>query len=254
MDQPFNKDIVSDQSSHCLRSFCDADVGTVSAGIFVSSVASLPIRFFCFKPALTLRVLLLEKELSVALYSHLQQSTSEASDVPVDLRFLCCDIDSDLITRAQTSNPFPGAISYMALDIMDSSELPDPVHSFLDEFGRSTFDIGFCMSVTMWIHLHHGDQGLVTFLCRLASLCNYLLIEPQPWKCYRSAARRLRKLGRKDFEHFHTLSIRGDMTEKVTHILTSGGSAELIHSFGNTSWDRSLLLFKNTRSAKHSAI
>ncbi|XP_053560992.1 RNA 5'-monophosphate methyltransferase [Bombina bombina] len=186
-------------------------------------------------------------ELSVALYRHLQQQDSDSSDAPIDVRFLCCDMDSNLIARAELSNPFPDFISYMSLDIMDNEALQGPIHKFLEGLGRSKFDIGFCMSVTMWIHLHHGDQGLVSFLHRLAGLCDYLLIEPQPWKCYRSAARRLRKLGRQDFQHFHTLSIRGDMAEKVTHILTSGANAELIHSFGNTSWDRSLLLFKIKR-------
>ncbi|KAM4796073.1 RNA 5'-monophosphate methyltransferase [Rhinophrynus dorsalis] len=190
-------------------------------------------------------------DLSAALYSHLLKSTTDgSSDVPGDLRFLCCDIDSDLIARAQTSNPFPESISYITLDIMDSSSVQGPIQGFLDGFGRSTFDIGFCMSVTMWIHLNYGDQGLVDFLGQLATLCDYLLIEPQPWKCYRSAARRLRKLGRQDFDHFHSLSIRGDMAENVTHILTSGGIAELIHSFGNTSWDRSLLLFQVKRPKK----
>ncbi|KAM4701391.1 RNA 5'-monophosphate methyltransferase isoform 1-T2 [Discoglossus pictus] len=187
-------------------------------------------------------------ELSVALYKHLLQPAKESSEGPVDIRFLCCDLDPDLITRAQRENPFPASISYVNLDIMDYSALQGFVSNFLDGLGRSTFDIGFCMSVTMWIHLNHGDQGLVSFLHQLASLCDYLLIEPQPWKCYRSAARRLRKLGKQDFEHFHTLSIRGDMTENITQILTTGGDAELVRSFGNTSWDRGLLLFKTKRS------
>ncbi|NP_001079900.1 pre-miRNA 5'-monophosphate methyltransferase [Xenopus laevis] len=184
-------------------------------------------------------------DLSVALYNHLTEPHSKSSDVPV--HFLCCDIDPDLITRARASNPFPDFISYATLDIMDSSAVRGPVNDFLQQFARSTFDIAFCMSVTMWIHLNYGDQGLVTFLGHLANLCDYLLVEPQPWKCYRSAARRLRKLGRQDFDHFHSLSIRGDMAENITQILTAEGAAKLIHIFGNTSWDRSLLLFKIQR-------
>ncbi|KAM8975992.1 RNA 5'-monophosphate methyltransferase [Pelodytes ibericus] len=185
-------------------------------------------------------------DLSVALYNNLQQP-SKSSEAPSNVQLLCCDIDGNLITRAQASNPFPEFISYVTLDIMDSTELKGPIHSFLEGFSRSTFDIGFCMSVTMWIHLNHGDQGLIAFLGQLTKLCDYILIEPQPWKCYRSAARRLRKLGRQDFDHFHTLSIRGDMADNITGILTNGGNAELIHRFGNTSWDRSLLLFKINR-------
>ncbi|XP_053313648.1 RNA 5'-monophosphate methyltransferase [Spea bombifrons] len=186
-------------------------------------------------------------QLSVALYDHLMES-SKPSDGPSDVHFLCCDIDADLISKAQASNPFPDSITYMTLDIMDSSMVEGPIHRFLDGLGQSTFNIGFCMSVTMWIHLNHGDEGLVEFLRRLTTLCDYLLIEPQPWKCYRSAARRLRKLGRQDFDHFHTLSIRGNMAKKITCILTREGNAELVHRFGKTVWDRSLLLFKINRS------
>ncbi|KAE8627066.1 hypothetical protein XENTR_v10006861 [Xenopus tropicalis] len=201
----------------------------------------------CARPLLGLDVGCNSGDLSVALYNHLMQPCSQASDVPQALRFLCCDIDPDLITRAQASNPFPDFISYATLDIMDSLAVQGPVKDFLQQFGCSTFDITFCMSVTMWIHLNYGDQGLVTFLGRLANLSEYLLIEPQPWKCYRLAARRLRKLGRQDFDHFRSLSIRGDMAENITQILTGEGTAKLIHSFGNTSWDRSLLLFKVQR-------
>jgi hypothetical protein len=45
------------------------------------------------------------------------------------------------------------------------------------------------ISVTMWIHLNHGDDGLSRFLEVVASYTHYLLLEPQPWKCYQTAAR-----------------------------------------------------------------
>ncbi|XP_056416409.1 RNA 5'-monophosphate methyltransferase [Hyla sarda] len=184
-------------------------------------------------------------ELSIALYNHLLQP--EGCSEPLKyVHFMCCDIDPDLITRAQIANPYTDAITFSTLDITDVSSL-GTLCNFLERFGRSSFHIGFCMSITMWIHLNHGDNGLTDFLNRLKTLCDYLLIEPQPWKCYRSAARRLRKLGRQDFDHFHTLSIRGDMEKEITEIMTKDGSSELIHRFGTTSWDRSLLLFKIRR-------
>ncbi|XP_075706192.1 RNA 5'-monophosphate methyltransferase [Rhinoderma darwinii] len=185
-------------------------------------------------------------ELSLALYKHLVQPEG-CSETLKNVRFMCCDIDPDLITRAQSANPCPDAITFSTLDITDASSL-GTLYGFLDKFGQSSFHIGFCMSVTMWIHLNHGDNGLVEFLNRLKTLCDYILIEPQPWKCYRSAARRLRKLGRQDFDHFHTLSIRGNMAKRITKLLTKDGSCELIHRFGKTSWDRSILLFQIKRS------
>ncbi|CAI9613139.1 unnamed protein product [Staurois parvus] len=182
-------------------------------------------------------------DLSIGLYNNLLQPKG-SSEALQDVRFLCCDIDPDLILRANTGNPFPVSLTFSSLDIMDPSSL-DILQNFLDKFGQSKFDIGFCMSITMWIHLNHGDSGLVEFLKKLTTLCDFLLVEPQPWKCYRSAARRLRKLGRQDFDHFHNLAVRGDMTEQIIDILARHCNSELVHSFGNTSWERSLLLFKN---------
>ncbi|XP_069735122.1 RNA 5'-monophosphate methyltransferase [Phaenicophaeus curvirostris] len=205
------------------------------------------------RPRLALDVGCNSGELSVALYRHLlglqeSEGRPEQPTAGTDLNLLCCDIDPVLIERARQCSPFPSSISFAHLDIMDSSSREPFLSSYLGRFGRSTFDIGFCMSVTMWIHLNHGDGGLRDFLSFLASLCEYLLVEPQPWKCYRAAARRLRKLGRNDFDHFRSLAIRGDMVEKVTQILTNDCAMELVCCFGSTSWDRSLLLFKSNGS------
>uniref|UniRef100_A0A8C9FAN5 RNA methyltransferase n=1 Tax=Pavo cristatus TaxID=9049 RepID=A0A8C9FAN5_PAVCR len=205
------------------------------------------------RPLLGLDVGCNSGELSVALYRHLLglQEGKGSPEQPADgkdLHLLCCDIDPALIERAQQSSPFPDSISFANVDIMDSSSREPLLSSYLSRFGRSTFDIGFCMSVTMWIHLNHGDRGLVEFLAFLSSLCRYLLIEPQPWKCYRAAARRLRKLGRNDFDHFRSLAINGDMAERITQILTRDCTMELVCCFGSTSWDRSLLLFKSNGS------
>ncbi|CAJ0958194.1 unnamed protein product [Ranitomeya imitator] len=190
------------------------------------------------------------QELSVALFNHLMHPEG-CSEALRSAHFMCCDIDPDLITRAQSTNPHPDAITFCTLDITEAPSLGS-LYSYLDRFGQNSFHIGFCMSITMWIHLNHGDRGLVEFLKRLKTMCDYLLIEPQPWKCYRSAARRLRKLGRQDFDHFHMLSIHGDMEKEITKLMIEDGSSKLIHRFGTTSWDRSLLLFKMTRPSNFS--
>ncbi|XP_054254471.1 RNA 5'-monophosphate methyltransferase [Indicator indicator] len=204
------------------------------------------------RPLLGLDVGCNSGELSVALYRHLLDlREGEASPAhPAggeDLQLLCCDIDPALVARARQGSPFPTSISFATLDIMEPSSRAALLGSYLSRFGRSGFDIGFCMSLTMWIHLHHGDGGLQHFLALLASLCSFLLVEPQPWKCYRAAARRLRRLGRRDFDHFSSLSIQGDMAQEVTQILTRDCSMQLVACFGSTSWDRSLLLFKANR-------
>ncbi|XP_006974489.1 RNA 5'-monophosphate methyltransferase [Peromyscus maniculatus bairdii] len=188
-------------------------------------------------------------DLSVALYKHFLplHDGETCLGASRELRLLCCDIDPVLVERAEKECPFPDALTFITLDIMDQRNRKVPLSSFLSQFGRSVFDIVFCMSVTMWIHLNHGDHGLWEFLAHLSSLCQYLLVEPQPWKCYRAAARRLRKLGLHHFDHFRSLTIRGDMASQIVRILTQDHAMELVRCFGNTSWDRSLLLFR----AKH---
>ncbi|NXD46066.1 BN3D2 methyltransferase, partial [Copsychus sechellarum] len=205
------------------------------------------------RPLLGLDVGCNSGELSVALYQHLVglQDSNSGAELPAagkELKLLCCDIDPELIRRAQQSSPFPASISFASLDIMDPGAREPFLSSYLQRFGRSRFDIAFCMSVTMWIHLNHGDRGLLELLALLASLCRFLLLEPQPWRCYRAAARRLRRLGRRDFEHFRSLRIRGDMAQSVTRILSQQCAMELVCCFGSTAWDRSLLLFRSTRA------
>ncbi|XP_004863068.1 pre-miRNA 5'-monophosphate methyltransferase [Heterocephalus glaber] len=201
------------------------------------------------RPILGLDVGCNSGDLSVALYKHFLSlhDGKTCSDASRELRFLCCDIDPGLVKRAEKECPFPDALTFITLDFMNHRTRKVLLSSFLNQFECSVFDIGFCMSITMWIHLNHGDQGLWEFLAHLSSLCCYLLVEPQPWKCYRAAARRLRKLGLHDFDHFRSLAIQGDMANQIVQILTQDHGMELVCCFGNTSWDRSLLLFK----AKH---
>ncbi|XP_021490592.1 RNA 5'-monophosphate methyltransferase [Meriones unguiculatus] len=203
------------------------------------------------RPVLGLDVGCNSGDLSVALYKHFlyRRDGETCTGASSELRLLCCDIDPALVQRAENQCPFPDAVTFITLDIMDRSSRTVPLRSFLSQFGRSAFDIVFCMSVTMWIHLNHGDRGLCEFLAHVSSLGRYLLVEPQPWKCYRAAARRLRKLGLHTFDHFRSLAIRGDMAGQIVRILTQEQGMELVCCFGNTSWDRSLLLFR----AEHTA-
>ncbi|KAF7693173.1 pre-miRNA 5'-monophosphate methyltransferase [Silurus meridionalis] len=182
-------------------------------------------------------------DLSIALYKHVLQDQPPRNDSSKRIHLLGFDLDRDLILRAQNSNPFPKNIKFIPLDIT-SAESHTELTSYLKMFGRSRFDLCSCFAVTMWVHLNHGDAALLAFLTRLASICECLLLEAQPWKCYRSAARRLRKLGRSDFDHFKTLEIRGDMAAHAKEHLEKQCRMELVQSFGSTSWDRSLLLFK----------
>lgn len=185
------------------------------------------------------------QDLSVALYKHVLHEEAPGSDCSKrEVYLLGFDLDQDLILRAQNSNPFPQNIQFIRLDITDDAKSQSVLESYSGRFGCPRFHLCTCFAVTMWVHLNHGDAAFLSLLSRLASLSEYLLLEAQPWKCYRSAARRLRKLGRSDFDHFKTLEIRGDMAAHATEHLEKQCSMELVQSFGNTTWERSLLLFK----------
>ncbi|XP_026876015.2 pre-miRNA 5'-monophosphate methyltransferase [Electrophorus electricus] len=182
-------------------------------------------------------------DLSIALYKHLFQEWRSESNSSNYVYLLGLDLDQDLILRAQDSNPFPQKIQFLSLDITQLDSQAKLI-SYLEKFGRRHFHLCTCFAVTMWVHLNHGDTAFFALLSQLASLCEYLLLEVQPWKCYRSAARRLRKLGRNDFDHFKMLAVRGDMAAHAKEHLEKWCSMELAQSFGSTSWDRSLMLFK----------
>ncbi|XP_029287282.1 LOW QUALITY PROTEIN: pre-miRNA 5'-monophosphate methyltransferase [Cottoperca gobio] len=179
-------------------------------------------------------------ELSVAFYKHVVPACEEESDRR-KVNLLGFDLDEILIQRAQQNNPLPSSVSFIPLDITKDA---DQLQDYLNQHSCSQFHLCLCLAVTMWVHLNHGDAGLLQLLSRLASISQHLLLEAQPWKCYRSAARRLRKLGRSDFDHFKTLKIRGDVAEHAREHLERHCGMELIQSFGSTTWDRKLLLFK----------
>ncbi|XP_010740953.3 pre-miRNA 5'-monophosphate methyltransferase [Larimichthys crocea] len=183
-------------------------------------------------------------ELSVAFYEHLVQGPvceQEEESNRRRVNLLGFDLDEILIERAQQANPLPSNISFIPLDIIKDT---DQLQDYLNQHGCSSFHLCLCLAVTMWVHLNHGDSGLLHLLSSLASISQHILLEAQPWKCYRSAARRLRKLGRSDFDHFKNLKIRGEMAEHAREHLERNCGMELIQSFGSTAWDRKLLLFR----------
>ncbi|KAM4583444.1 pre-miRNA 5'-monophosphate methyltransferase [Fundulus diaphanus] len=192
------------------------------------------------EPTLILDVGCNSGELSVAVYKHLVRQPEEKPQRST-VHLLGFDLDEALIERAQRTNPLRSNISFIQLDITEDAE---QLQGYLRRHGCSHFHLCLCLAVTMWVHLNHGDSGLLQLLSRLASVSRHLLLEAQPWKCYRSAARRLRKLGRSDFEHFKTLKIQGDVAQHATEHLERHCGMELLQSFGSTAWDRKLLLFR----------
>lgn len=57
-------------------------------------------------------------------------------------------------------------------------------------------DVVTALSVTKWIHLHNGDEGMRAFFGKIHSLLSpggLFLLEPQPWKSYKVALGKIKK-------------------------------------------------------------
>ncbi|KAF7996568.1 hypothetical protein HCN44_002214 [Aphidius gifuensis] len=181
--------------------------------------------------------------LTVGLWNYL------ANQLPdVDVNMLGVDLDGVLIERARDSNENL-SISYKCLDVV-SDECDKVLNDYLKTFERNKFDVIFCFSITMWIHLNNGDEGLVEFIKKICSLTDMVVIEPQPWKCYRNASRRLRKSGNHDdFPLFKLLKIQGDMNKWIEDIICGEdcGFKRLLATNHNT-WGRKVLIFQKNHN------
>lgn len=167
--------------------------------------------------------------------------------------FLAVDIDGDLVQRALEKESSEicggGEIAFRRLDITDADGQATCLEYAKKSRGdHPRYDVAFCLSVTMWIHLNHGDDGLDRFLRFVASACDRLLVEPQPWTCYTKAARRLRRAGGDhSFERLDGLRVRGaGVVEKhIDRVLTSDDCGLVrCDTFGLTPWKRSIVLYK----------
>ncbi|XP_071791785.1 pre-miRNA 5'-monophosphate methyltransferase-like isoform X1 [Asterias amurensis] len=171
-------------------------------------------------------------------------TTSDSTNVHI----LGCDIDDLLITRAYESNIHSENITFKTLDFMCDSARHDVLSRFLathPDTLAGRFDLVCCFSITMWIHLQNGDEGLQKFLREVSAISNFLLIEPQPWKCYTSAVRRVSKLGVENSWRFKELLIRNTVVDEIRTYLEAACHMKLTRTLGVTHWDRKLLLFKS---------
>jgi len=161
------------------------------------------------------------------------------------LLILAIDIDETLIQRSTESNSHVDNIFYQTADVQSDSCRRKIIGEFLWNHSSIKFSFVFVNSITMWIHLNCGDDGLRNFLQYISSIAEYILIEPQDWKCYRAAVRRMKKLGCQPFPHFTTLEWRDGVDQLILKYLQSPAcSLKFVKRLGETElWSRSLYLF-----------
>lgn len=159
------------------------------------------------------------------------------------VHILGVDIDAALIDRAQQHNKHPGRVTYKCLDIM-ADDAMDVIRDHLHSLGVDRFDASFCMSLTMWIHLNHGDAGLVAFLRRVHEVSRLLIVEPQPWKCYQTAKRRMKRADRAGFDKFGELKMRSTVEVDIHQYLTVECNRECFYKSVSTKWDRKIGIYR----------
>lgn len=178
------------------------------------------------------------------------------------------DLDPLLIGRAMQKSqghavsPLIQA-TFRAIDILKDG-IPNAMP------GLYTADLTTIFSTTMWIHIHGGDEGLRRVMRDVCESTRFwILLEPQPSKCYGTASTRLRRQGLdpvdvsnerlllranvedaiKDILSLHrfeqvVVSDRsfavddGRVNQKQTKSVSEGGFSV------KTSWNRSLRLYK----------
>lgn len=163
-------------------------------------------------------------------------------EIPAEVRILCCgvDIDEVLIHRSRVKSESAGHndLQFLTCNVM----VPEQLIIALDPYG--TFDLVTLFSITMWIHLNYGNDGLSGFLASMANKTSgALLVEPQDTKSYKTAAKRCRKLGigapHQKLDH----DIIDGIGDHISAILTAQFGERVAQKLGNELWGRSLLLF-----------
>lgn len=128
---------------------------------------------------------------------------------------------------------------------MDENNRREIIKNYLACRGTDKFNIVFCFSTTMWIHLNNGDKGLKKFLRDASSICELLVIEPQPWKCYKTAVKRM-KQNNFTFPLFSELKIRENVENEIEQYLIVECNMTKIVESSRTKWDRKLLIFQKS--------
>ncbi|EDV95629.1 probable RNA methyltransferase CG11342 [Drosophila grimshawi] len=171
----------------------------------------------------------------------LQSFLEEQLQRPVHV--LGVDIDERLIERAELNNKCPGKISYFCDDILNASTFDVTVLQYLQQHRRNKFDAICCYSITMWIHLNHHDSGLQLFLRKLSQLSELFVVEPQPWKCYQTAERRLKKAG-EVFPMFVELKWRSDVEQQIQRYLQQELGRNCVYESTPTKWQRKICFYR----------
>jgi SAM-dependent methyltransferase len=166
------------------------------------------------------------------------------TEIPLATCYLVgIDIDYELIERAKIVYKNQTNLHFTSIDITSNSNRIDELFSI---YNVENFHVISLFSITMWIHLNHGDDGLKALLRLSSHSASYgLIIEPQPWKCYKVAAKRCRKLNLPEFPYpSRVLKIR-DIEEEIKSFLQLECNMIETNNLDINIWNRLLLFFEH---------
>jgi 7SK snRNA methylphosphate capping enzyme len=105
-------------------------------------------------------------------------------------------------TTESKGTTFPNNVLFTCKNIMEY-EAPSP-----------KYDVVLCLSVTKWIHLNDGDEGLLRLFRTMYQLTNTggrLILEYQPWSSYLNR----RKTSERTEQVFDTLKVKPEDFERI---------------------------------------
>lgn len=174
-----------------------------------------------------------EGDLTIEIASAIQSSLDQK------LNFHGIDIDPKLIERANLKWKDTANVT----GHFQAGNLCCDLDSMLED---QSVDLISLLSTTMWVHIHVGDDGLKEVLHLLCKKTRrFLLIEPQPSKCYRNALVRLRKMGRPEFDvRSERLQWRPTIEEEIQKTLESCGFRRVEEKTSRTTWNREIQLYE----------
>ena len=192
-------------------------------------------------------------------------NTAAAADDDDDFihsTFQTCNIAANIKNFEYKCQSFLQDIKYNNSCEINSKEKDSMTKSKLDQ--KQRFDLISIFSTSMWIHIHHGDEGLKSLLQSICSQCRYVLIEPQPSKCYRNVNSRLRKMNLQEIDvSVERLKMRCDIENEIEKVIINCGFERVdclrgTHecdcidkdsSDDRTKWNRTLRLYKWTQNS-----
>ncbi|XP_054275308.1 probable RNA methyltransferase CG11342 [Macrosteles quadrilineatus] len=180
-------------------------------------------------------------ELTQALHTYITKSVGEKSECHI----LGVDMDEILILRANENN-HSNFLTFKCASVMEEN-FKTIYRDYLEHQERHHFDVVFCFSVTMWIHLNHGDDGLKHFITSVSDTTNIIVVEAQPWRCYTRAVNRMKHSKVESFPMFDQLKIRQEVEDHIDNLLTKECNFTKVLQSSPTKWKRQINIYKRNQ-------